>query len=214
MFEVGGIDAIEPLDVGVALALEQRPIVTPQAQIKPIVVGIVCGVRQLRGIPHHFLGHAADVHAGAAEPVRFDHQRTRAVVRGALRAGQPAAAAADDYQVEIRRHIVCSSRRSPVWPDVPIQPGLWQSSRMPIASSPAPRAGQSAARRHPAAALRGYPAGTRRTGDPRNCSAKAASAWRPSPRCGRRALPPWSCRSRSCAIGWRESGHRSAILMR
>src|SRR5688500_8390429 len=54
----------------------------------------------MRGVPHHFLGHAAHVHAGAAQPAGLDDHRPGSVGGRAPGAGDPAAAAADDRKVE------------------------------------------------------------------------------------------------------------------
>ena len=97
--EVAFIDAIEAQHVGIAALLQRGPVMARQAEIEAVFGSIVRSVGDLRRIPHDFLGHAAHVDAGAAEARGLDDQGARAVLRGTLGAGEPAAAAAHDDQV-------------------------------------------------------------------------------------------------------------------
>jgi hypothetical protein len=51
-------------------------------------------------VPHHFLRHATDVNAGAAEPPGLNDGHAGAVFRGAARMRDTTAAATDDDKIE------------------------------------------------------------------------------------------------------------------
>ena len=53
-----------------------------------------------RSVPHHLLGYAADVHTSPPQAPGLDHGSFRTIFRGALRAGEAAAAAADAEEIE------------------------------------------------------------------------------------------------------------------
>ena len=98
--QIARIDAVEALDVRIALGLQRRPVAAAGLHVETVVARIAEGERDARGVPHDLLRHAADVDAGPAQPVRFDDRRLGAVLGGALRAGEAAAAAADDDEIE------------------------------------------------------------------------------------------------------------------
>ena len=100
--EVAFVDAVQPRDVGVTRRPQRRPIVPAQRDIEAVVHGIVSGMGDLRGVPHHLLRHTAHVDAGAAEACRLHDRHARTVLRRALRTGEPAAATADHHQVVSR----------------------------------------------------------------------------------------------------------------
>src|SRR5690606_19993939 len=102
--EVAGIDFVQAVDVSIAALLQHAPVVPVHAQVEAVVGGVREAVRVQGGVPHDLFGHAADVHAGAAEAPRFDDDGIRAVARRALRVREPAAAAADHDEIEADGH--------------------------------------------------------------------------------------------------------------
>ena len=100
-FEVARIDAVEAFDVGLARTLEARPVMAVELEIETIIGGLVHGMRETRRVPHDLLGHAADIDAGAAQALRFDHRGPCTVLGGALGHGQATAAATQCNQVVI-----------------------------------------------------------------------------------------------------------------
>src|SRR5690606_4797072 len=104
-----GVDAVEALDVGVAALLEGGPVEFVAGHGEAVAGRVAQRVGDAGRVPHDLLRHAADVHAGAPEAVRFDQQHLRAVFRRAPR-GRHAAAAAADHQIVVFGHSC-----SPVW---------------------------------------------------------------------------------------------------
>ena len=98
--QIARIDAVEARDVRVALCFSSDQSLSPAFDVEAVIRRVAEGSAMLRGIPHDLLRHAADVDAGAAQAVRFDHRGLGAVLGRALRAGESAAAAADDDQIE------------------------------------------------------------------------------------------------------------------
>jgi hypothetical protein len=80
-------------------------------QLEAVVRRIGERVRQLRGVIHQLLGHAAEVDASPAQVAGLGDGDARAVAGGALRAGQPAAAAADHDQIPRLRHVAAGRVR-------------------------------------------------------------------------------------------------------
>ena len=102
--EIALVDGIDARDELVAQLLEQRPVMAPGRYVEAVASRVAQGMRQLAGIPHDLLRHAADVHAGASQTAPFDQQRPCPVVGRALGTGQAAAAAADHDQVIVECH--------------------------------------------------------------------------------------------------------------
>src|ERR1700722_3019388 len=94
--EVAREQAVQALHVGVALRLKSRPIVPGGRRPKTVIDRVFQGFMDFRGVPHDLFGDAAYVHAGAAQAAGFDERHARSEIRGALGAGEAAAAAADD----------------------------------------------------------------------------------------------------------------------
>ena len=86
--------------IGVALALELGPIALADFDVESIVVCVFEAQSHAGRIPHNLLRNAADVHARAAQAVRLDDGGFCAIFGCALRASQPAAAAADADEIE------------------------------------------------------------------------------------------------------------------
>jgi len=98
---VGGMDAA---DVGAAAAHQRRPVEAVHRGVESVVGAIVVdGLRDLRGMPHHLLGHTAHVDAGAAEGLGLD-QRAFPAVGGCPVDGGDAAAAAANGDVVVVFH--------------------------------------------------------------------------------------------------------------
>ena len=55
-------------------------------------------------VPHDLLRHAANIDAGAPEPPIFDERDLRAILRGAARMRNTAAAAADHDEIKMLFH--------------------------------------------------------------------------------------------------------------
>src|SRR5690606_24012537 len=102
--EISRVNVVQARDVGIALALQRREI-EPAYLERKAVLGRVCeSGGELGGVPHDLLWHAADIDAGSTEASRLDDNGTRTVLRGALRTGEPAAAATDDGKIVLFRH--------------------------------------------------------------------------------------------------------------
>jgi len=99
------VDAVQAQDVGIALLLHQRPIVSVASHPEAVFGGIVETYRQIGGVPHHFLRHTTDVHARSAQPARFDQSHPGAVFSGTLGRSQPAAATPNHNQVILVGHV-------------------------------------------------------------------------------------------------------------
>src|SRR5205823_12025373 len=113
--QVRGVRLVQLEDVGVAPLLEQGPVVPGDLQPETVVRGVVQRAAQIGRVPVDLLRHAADVHAGAAQAAGFHQHHPRAVFGGALRCGQPAAAAADHHQVEFLAHTPSSAWPTPCY---------------------------------------------------------------------------------------------------
>lgn len=68
------VDAVEALDVAVAVALERGPVEARALDGDAEVVRLVDRVHGVRRVEHHLLRHAAHVHAGAAVPRALDER--------------------------------------------------------------------------------------------------------------------------------------------
>jgi len=79
---------------------ESKYVLGGRADREAVVAGVPEGRRDARRVPHHFLGYASDVYAGASQAVRLDDGNLGAVFGRALRAGQAAAAAAHADEIE------------------------------------------------------------------------------------------------------------------
>jgi hypothetical protein len=94
---VGGV---EPPDVFVARPFQPRPVEIAELRGEAVAQCVLGRVREIGCGPHDFLRHAAYVYAGAAHAAGFHQRDSRAVARCAVGGGDPAAAAADDQQIE------------------------------------------------------------------------------------------------------------------
>ena len=99
--EIARVHAVQARNVRVALRLERQPVVPRGGRRKAVVDRVAQGFADFRGVPHDFLRHAADVHAGAAETAGRDETHSDSVIGGALRTGEAAAAATDDQKIEL-----------------------------------------------------------------------------------------------------------------
>src|SRR6185312_1264033 len=104
--EIALVDAVEPQDIGVALLLEDCPVVRSGWEREAVVARIAHALGETGRVPHDFLRHAADVHARAAQAMRFHQGNPGPVLCRALRGGQTAAAAADDNQVILTHYSI------------------------------------------------------------------------------------------------------------
>jgi len=104
LLEVGRVDRIEAADEGITGRLEPAPVVPVHGQVEAIAARILGRVRQHRGGKGQLLRHAADVDAGASQAPGLDQCDARAVLGGALRGGEAAAAAADRDVVVVDGH--------------------------------------------------------------------------------------------------------------
>jgi hypothetical protein len=93
--------SVDVSDVAVAAGDQLRPVGLAAPRGYPEGAGVVNGVGQIRRVPHHFLGHAASVHAGAAHLGRFHHGHVPAKLGGPLGDCEAAAASADSDQIEV-----------------------------------------------------------------------------------------------------------------
>ena len=88
------VDPVQPPHVRVTGALELRPVESLEGDIEPVTRVFLQRVAERRRVPHHLLGYAADVHAGAAQRAMFDDRDARPVARRPhCRSDSPAAAA-------------------------------------------------------------------------------------------------------------------------
>jgi hypothetical protein len=110
--EIPLVDGVETLDVGVADLFQRRPVVRSRRDLEAVIGGIPDGVGDLGCIPHHFLGHAAHIHAGASQSTALREQHARAVLGRALSAGEAATAAADHDEVVFVCHVHDPSKES------------------------------------------------------------------------------------------------------
>src|SRR3954469_3387033 len=69
--------------------------------VEAVVARVLHTAGELGRVPHHFLWHAADVHARAAEPAGFEQRDASAVFSRPLCGGETAAAAAEHDQIEL-----------------------------------------------------------------------------------------------------------------
>ena len=60
------VDDIQSIDVRIAVRFDGAPIVPFNRNVETIVSGVLELVSETRRVPHYFLRHATDVHAGAA----------------------------------------------------------------------------------------------------------------------------------------------------
>ena len=72
--QVARVTPVQIEHVLVAVALQRGPVERVLADAKPIVGRVLQRAGDLRSVPHHLLGHAADVHAGAAQAPLLDQQ--------------------------------------------------------------------------------------------------------------------------------------------
>lgn len=98
--KVSLVDAIQTLNVRVALVLDKVPVEVVGRNIVSIPGSIAKGLGDGCGVPHDLLGDAADINTGATEATRpLDESNTGAVLAGAASAGDAARAAAYNEKV-------------------------------------------------------------------------------------------------------------------
>jgi hypothetical protein len=102
--QVLGVDAAQAQYVGVATLLQHVPVMTAALDFKAVARRVFDAMREFSRVEHDLLRHAAHVDAGSAERPGFREQRPRAVLGRTLRAGEPAAAAADHDEIPVFRH--------------------------------------------------------------------------------------------------------------
>ena len=91
--QIARVDFIQAQNVRIALSLEHAPIVLPNRHVETVVGGVRQTERDARRVPHHLFRHAAHVHAGTAQALRFDDGDLCAVLGRPLSTRQTAAAA-------------------------------------------------------------------------------------------------------------------------
>ena len=121
LHQIALVNAVQPVDIGLALGHESGPVVAPHRDVEAVVAGVVQGVGQAGGIEGDLLRYAAHVDTGAAEGRGFDERHPGAVFRGALGSRKPAAAPPDGDEVELLRHTAGSG-----W----VCPTVYQASRL------------------------------------------------------------------------------------
>ncbi len=57
--QIALIDAVQPVHIGVAAGLQHRPVMRHRAEFEAVTGAVLGRRRNLRGIPHDLLGHAA-----------------------------------------------------------------------------------------------------------------------------------------------------------
>ena len=102
--EIASVDTVQALHISIASRFQLGPVVPRTFHGEAMVLCFMDAMGQLGGVPHHFLRHAAHVHARAAEPAAFNDCRFCTVLVGALRRCQAATATANTHQVEIVSH--------------------------------------------------------------------------------------------------------------
>ena len=105
LLQIALVDTVELENVGIALALERLPVVTPQLHVEAVAACIFDALGQRGRVPHDLFRDAADVDAGSPEPVRLDDCSASTMQRRTLRAGEAAAPATDDNQIELLGHL-------------------------------------------------------------------------------------------------------------
>src|SRR6185312_4304544 len=74
--EVALVDAVQLGDVGIAALCQGGPVLAPQVRGEAVASHVAQGIGDAGRVPHDFLGHAADVHARAADDARLHQNRT------------------------------------------------------------------------------------------------------------------------------------------
>jgi hypothetical protein len=88
----------------VARLHQTRPVEAHLAEVEAVIGGMVQGLGDAGGVPHHLFRHAADVDAGAAQARGFHHGHAGAVLRRTPGRRDATAAAADHQIVEGLAH--------------------------------------------------------------------------------------------------------------
>ena len=102
--QIAQVPFVDVAHESIAGGLELFPVEAEIIQSEAIAGRIVERMSQMGGVPHDFLGHAADIDTGAAEPVGFDQGTAGTVASGPFRHRQAATTAADDDQVVVLGH--------------------------------------------------------------------------------------------------------------
>ena len=102
--QVGFINAVQPLYIGIATLFQRRPVMAGQRNIKAIVFGQLRVVHVARRIPHDFFWHATNIDASAAQRGTFNNRCLCAILGCTLGMCQPTTATADDNQIKILTH--------------------------------------------------------------------------------------------------------------
>ena len=85
VFQIGGVPVIDVPDITLAGSDQFGPVESVDLDIETVASRIVQHMRHAGGVPHNLLRHAADVDAGAAQLVVFDHGAFGAILRGPFR---------------------------------------------------------------------------------------------------------------------------------
>mmetsp|Transcript_225 Transcript_225/g.776 ORF Transcript_225/g.776 Transcript_225/m.776 type:complete len:323 (+) Transcript_225:512-1480(+) len=107
--EVALVDAVEALHVGVALLLDRRPGEAHVAHSEAVVGSVVEALAEVCGVPHHLLGDAAHVHAGATHAAALHHRHLCAILRCPACGRDASAATTKDDQIKLL--CVCHTAR-------------------------------------------------------------------------------------------------------
>ena len=95
------IDAVQPGDLAVLVGDQLRPGVAARPDRPAEALGVLEILGEMGGIGEQFLGHAADIDAGAAEMTLFGHPHLCAMGGGDPGCPRPARPGADDKEIEI-----------------------------------------------------------------------------------------------------------------
>ena len=102
--QVTQIPLVEIAHEAVTSDLQLAPIEIEIVQPETVAGRIVERMGQIGGMPHHFLGHAADIDARSTEAASFDQSATGIVMGRSFRNGQTAAATADRDEIVMLHH--------------------------------------------------------------------------------------------------------------
>ena len=87
---------VEALSVSIPGFYDVWPVEVIARTRKPVVRSLTDDLGGMRGVPHHFFGHTADIDASTPETVSFDQCCPRAMVGSSAGGSNTPAAAADD----------------------------------------------------------------------------------------------------------------------
>jgi hypothetical protein len=104
LVEIARVNAVETLDIGLAVIDEFGPVVLGHAGGEAIVRRIARVLGEFRRMPHNLLRHTAHVYAGTAEPAALDQRHFLAITGRPARGRHAAAATADYDQIEMFPH--------------------------------------------------------------------------------------------------------------